>query len=703
MRRLLALSVAVWLFGGGQFIFRLPSSSAANPIAASRLPDGNATLPDSVWSNAGAPSINNVRTKCGSTIAAYGSSGSRQSASTITNAIAACSANTYVELGAGTFWLNSGIQFGTKNDITLRGQGADSTIINTTAGSGSYNAAISMQGTFIDKVGSSVGNVCDWTAGYAKGTTVITVANCGSTTPALGSLGNLSVGALLILDQLDETQDTGGIWNCAGDTNDLVSCANTVQSGSSRFNGTDNLSGKTCDNLPDFGGPGCLRTQQQVVRVTNINGSSITITPGLYMPNWNSSMKPQVWWNGTPRHGDGVEDVTIDVTNETGVDSPVHITNAYDCWVKGVKSMVAPRAHVAILWAHHITVRDGYMWQNNSHVTRDYGVEMNGGFDNLIENNIFHQGTDSNPSCNGSCAGNVIAYNFAIEDIYESTGWFQASFYLHAGGTSYNLWEGNIGPGFNSDQVHGTHHFETIFRNYLIGNQDAGCGGDFLATCTQQTIPVQIYSGSRYFNIVGNVLGQSGYHNQYQCKATSISSCSGAVTSIWVMGFTNNSGASDSTIEGYCSDAACSTRGAYDPNTHLTLFRWGNYDIVTGTGEGGTNDQTGVRWCGNSSNTGWTTRCSSTTEVPTGLSDYPNSVPATETLPASLYLSAKPSYFTTRGVPFPAIGPDVASGNISSVGGHANRNAAMDCYQTVMGGSANGLGGVLTFNRASCY
>ena len=81
-------------------------------------------------------------------------------------------------------------------------------------------------------------------------------------------------------------------------------------------------------------------------------------------------------------------------------------------------------------------------------------------------------------------------------------------------------------------------------------------------------------------------------------------------------------------------------------------------------------------------------------EVPTG-AEYPNSVPASHTLPASFYLSAKPNWWPSAKA-WPPIGPDVTGGNISGVGGHAYTIPAQDCYTSI--------GGTLTsFNAATCY
>jgi len=76
------------------------------------------------WANAGIPGgiPSGSWTQCGSTIAAYSGS-----AAAINNAIAACRPGQFVNLGAGTFNLSSGIDFTHHSNVVVRGQGANST------------------------------------------------------------------------------------------------------------------------------------------------------------------------------------------------------------------------------------------------------------------------------------------------------------------------------------------------------------------------------------------------------------------------------------------------------------------------------------------------------------------------------------------------------------------------------------------------
>lgn len=627
--------------------------------------------------------------QCGSTIAAYSGS-----AATINNAIAACGANQFVQLGAGTFNLTSGIDFTGYSNVAVRGQGADATFIVFTGAAG-CNGAVSdvcMEPTANNYAGGE-NNVCNWTGGYAAGSTSITIANCGGTTPAAGNISNLHVGSILVFDQVDEASDTGTIWNCSTEN----VCSNTIQGGGARADG------------PCVAGT-CNRSQEQNVVVTSITGSgpwTIGISPGIYMPNWRSGQSPQAFYANGHVSNVGLENLSMNHNGSASASHGVEINNCYGCWVSGVRSLYANRSHVAVTLSSHCTVQNSYFYQNISHYVVSYGVEINDSSDSLIQNNIVQQVTDSSPSCTGACEGNVIGYNFAADTQFVTPDWYQNSFYLHAAGDALNLWEGNSVTGFIGDDVHGTHHFETLFRNRFQGWQRM-CAG---VACTAQTIPINLYAGSRYFNVIGNVLGQTGWANRYQCNAISGAACpsganpsgTGSDTSIYYTGYTGNGAQQLSSITGFCASPSCSSTGDFDPQVANYLMRWGNYDAVNGSNQ------------------------FNSSEVPSGISPYGNPVPSSQALPQSFYLNTKPSWW--QGEAWPPIGPDVSGGNLgrcsggsyagalatsssqctggslaADVNGQANSIPALDCYLNTMGGAPDGSGGTpLTFNASACY
>jgi hypothetical protein len=718
-------------------------SRAVTWTGAAGFPGG--TLPDSGWAQC-------VTTAC----QAVTSAGSSATVAQINAAIASAPSNTYVALAGGTYNVTSPIIISAysseHSNVVLRGAGANQTLFvysGSSGGGGCYGDIVNIEGD-CQYVNGGEGNVCVFagasttstvTAGtYAQGSTYLSIANCGSSKPATGSLSNLKVGGIIMVDQLAETNDTGTIWNCATTvTSGTGGCAGNGDGGGMRTNGPCN--GSTCE-----------RVQEQGFVVVGINGSVVQVDQPLYLSNWRTSQQPQAWFATNTITNVGVEDLSVDTTNESAsaFGSTFHVLACNKCWVAGVRSIDTNRSHIATLYSTHNVIRDNYMFRNQSDLTVSYGYEIGGGWYHLLENNISQQITDSDPSCTAPCAGNVIDYNFDIDNSYGSgSGYIVSPFFLHSGGDVMNLWEGNIGPGFSTDNIHGTHHLETVYRNTLPGWQSY-CPG-VTGGCVVQTIPITLTAGSRYMNIIGNVLGQAAtpltgalnFANTYSCAAiSSIAACSAAYQTndthdamIYDLGYILNTYSPvaysfcNSLPYGSCtstgSGATSTPYGDWDPQVYGYLLRWGNYDVVTGA----------VRWCGNSSDTGWITTCLSTSEIPTTISSYSNAVPSygdkgagQSPMPASFYYSSKPS-FLSSSVPWPVTGPDVTSGNLGNCSGgsysgmaataaaqcgsgatlvtawagHSNANQAMLCYLNTMGGPPDGTGSVLSFNAATCY
>ena len=595
-------------------------------IAGSRATD---------WSGAGVTGgIPTTRTQCGSTISAYSGS-----ASTINSALSACGANQYVQLGAGTFQLSSGIDFGNKSNITLRGMGANQTLLVFSSSGGCSGVSSNVCARSADtNYNGQPSNSANWTAGYAPHTTTIT----------LSSTTNLHVGSQLILDQVSDVsgsqalQDTGAVFACSAYTCTENGGSSGNQSGYQRSGGTN-----------------AVRDQQQIVNVTAINGNQVSISPGLYMPNWRSSQSPGAWWATSPISYDGMENFSVDGTNSNG-QSNLQFFNCQNCWVAGVRAIAPGRAHV-ILWnCDHCTVRDSYFYSTQNAAAESYGVEQGTGSDNLVENNIF-QRVAAPLMTNSACPGCVYGYNFDINNWYSpSSTWDSNSTYTHSV-VDFLLTEGNVADGLYFDLFHGTGQFVTAFRNRYNGRMINNG-----TSTTGHTNPFIVYPYHRYINLIGNVLGTSGYHNSY----TSLQGASGDSqdTSIYVIG---------------TGTVVCCKSG--DQLTVNSLLRWGNYDTVNAA----------VRFVN--------------TEVPSNFNDtagspspYVNPVPSSQTLPASFYKSGKPSWWPS-GKAWPPIGPDVTGGNIANTGGHAYTIPAQDCYTNVMGGPADGNGSVMSFNASTCY
>ncbi|HYD16679.1 MAG TPA: glycosyl hydrolase family 28-related protein [Candidatus Nanoarchaeia archaeon] len=570
------------------------------------------------WSIAGAGVIPSRSTIC--TTLSPGAT-----AAQINTAIANCPANQVVYLNAGTYNLSSGLLI-KRDNVTLRGAGPSRTILNFTGsyacGGGVLAARVCVQADNLHDIDTPQ-NVRNWTAGYAKGTTQIT----------LDSVANLAVGSMMLLDQTDDSStDTNTIW--INDTPGVAcyDCASPSRNGN--------------------------RAQIQAVTVTAINGNVVTIDPPVMWPNIKSSKAPQAWYpsNDAAVRGVGIEDLSItNADTAPAVPQTITMYNATRSWVRNVKATHIGEKGIRLYQSTHITIRDSYFYDkqgsdSSQEGSESYGVDAFMSSSWLVENNIFHHITS--PLQCESGVGGVMSYNYTFDDFYNTSNpdWAQASSYVH-GVCAYNLYEGNHGFGFISDIVHSSNFLHTNFRNRYQGWDAAR------PLFAMQTVPIHIYAGNRYQNVIGNVLGTSIYHTQYESYPGAAGNCD---TSIYAVGFGGN-----------CGNGSIANK----LNTRTTLMRWGNWDTVNAS-----------------------TRFVSG-EVPSADAIYPNPVPGSTSLPASFYLPGKPGWWSSS-TPFPAIGPDVSGGNVTGVGGHAYKIPAMVCYES---STKDVLGMLTNFDGNLCY
>jgi hypothetical protein len=597
------------------------------------------------WTLAGAGVIPTTRTQCGSTLT------SSSTVSQINTAISNCGSNQFVLLGSGTFHLDGEGQIKiAKSNVTLRGSGPDSTTLVMTGNPTCtvYAAHICVNarpgGGAMD--GTAPQNVMTLSGGYTVGSTAITIGNGflrGSTKP--------QVGWNLILDQtVDATTRSGDTW-----PGDFV-CLEI---------GPCTLGGPPDSPVDGRGSSSTARGLFQIVQVTSITGDStcstgcaVGITPPIHSPDWKSSLTPQAWWDSSaPIHGVGVENMTIEHDTDSacgGWCSAIGIEWAHNSWVKNVKITGEIQHYdggVDIEYSTQITVRDSYVFDTNTN--DDYGIDPRTVSELLVENNIFQH--TRTPMVVEGGNGFVIAYNYTIANCDPNNQWSYGAFVNHGSGGNFWLLEGNDAMNYEVEDVHGALAFTTSFRNRFDGT-------DHGSRCTSQSVPGFLYTLARFHNYVGNVLGTSGYHRQYQTIAgASTGNCN---VSIYALG-----------LGGDCGNGG----GSYPPNdTHVaeSLMRWGNWDVVTN----------GTKW--------------DASEVPTGLANFANPVPTSQVLPPSFYLSAKPGFFGSHV--WPPIGPDVTGGDLPNVGGHAYRIPARICFEDVMRGTYADTS-ARTFNAANCY
>ena len=652
------------------------SPTRATDWSQAGLPAG---LPDANW------------TQCGQTIPAYDGS-----ADAINTQIQACAANQFVLLGPGTFHLNSSIDFGRKDNLALRGSGANSTFlvfsaagkVNCNLGNSTLIALCSTDQTDF----WSNPPVYKWTDGLAQGSTQLTLS---------GSAG-IVAGSMLFLSQNDDgysgynpttgsSLDNNGYFVCADkyQTNPTTGCA---------YDGPDGT----------YPNPFTHRWQYEAVVVTAINRNTATVTPPIKHPNWRASQVPTAMLL-QPLNSSGVEDLSIDVGNSPDVGYGIDIWACNGCWVSGVAVKNFYNWAIGENWSVHGQFQDNYIYNGDGTGPDSYGMRFSTTADNLVVNNIFHH-IRSSITFDQPDAGTVVAYNFSVNQWVGSDAMFLA-FWPHSAGDDFELFEGNASNGIVMDSSHGSHLNQTLFRNFSTGWESCANGNCGTTTSKDWGASPMVWPfDMRYGNVIGNVSGTPGFHTSYQ--NAEFNGCASGGCTIYNLGGIN---------------ASATPPIPSDPLVASTMLRWANWDTITN----------GTRFCGTASNTGWSILCGDVSEVPTNAPGYPNTVPTKAdtaagqpALPASFYYANKPSWFGS--VPWPPIGPDVTSGNVGQCAGklntqgqfaglpatndaqctgtslaaawagHVNAIPAMACYFS-LGGLPDGTGGLLPFDAHSCY
>jgi len=386
--------------------------------------------------------------------------------------------------------------------------------------------------------------------------------------------------------------------------------------------------------------------QSQTVLITGGSGNTWTISPSVYMPNWGTGVpSPTETWE-TTTVGAGLEDIGFDFTGNT---NQVQITlgNCYACWIKGNRIINGYYNQVDTKGSKSYLIANNYFYGATTLVSNPpAGVTMDTDSDGLVINNFTQLSTFY---WQGGAAGDVIAYNYQ-RDAYSNSGSqiYPPVIVEHESGGSFLLEEGNENSSLQMDNCHGTQNLDTFFRNLAPSN-------DPPYPSPGNVVSIMLGGIARFMNVVGNVLG-SAETTTY--KSTPSNPQSNAVLSIGIW-----------------------SAGPTDTLAVTSSLLWGNYDVVTGA----------VRWCGNSSDTGWSAVCGSTSEVPTTLTGtavpFENPVPTLGdtgagqgALPASFFMPTTaypnggtglswwkvctnyPECSTTQTQPFPTFGPDVTGG-----------------------------------------
>lgn len=428
------------------------------------------------------------------------------------------------------------------------------------------------------------------------------------------------------------------------------------------------------------------RARGQIVEVTSVAGNVDGISPALYTDYTLSPVATPFTANAKYA---GVENLQILSNNSGYTEGMVYASKCAYCWAKGVEVNYtdATADFVEVAWGFRDEIRDSYFSNSYAHTPGTHDSDIFIIYKtsaSKIENNIIERGHAS-IMLNWGAAGNVVAYNYSFGEFDTgSTNFVSGGLSHHGAHPQFNLIEGNVANVFYPDQVWGSSSHDTIFRNWVKGTGKAcnPTSGRGTVNCTgvngwfpfQASRAMQIGHLSWYHNFVGNIDGSVDQKN--------LLSGGNPTSHVAILNYP-------------------STRSYDSVNYNMTFGYGESNDDGTGSGCSG-----GVAPCHGTqpAQTAFLYKEYTFTNTTSNCLVGGNAGSCTASLPASFYLSGKPSWWGST-VPYPAIGPDVTGG--SGPGGHVFSttagNPAQNCYTTTMGGSDGGAGSPLTFNADACY
>ena len=668
------------------------------------------------WSTAGILGGIPARDKiCANIAAATYGNGVSDATKGIQAALNACPSGQVVSLSAGTFLLNGGT-LSVPSNVTLRGQGANLTVLNS-IGKGGYVVVLG-QGSGLQ-------------APYLINSTAINGGtNAGSKSITVANASGISAGTFLLITELNDLTNKhvtiyGDEGNCSYCATWPDGFAGTRVAGQidkvTAVNGTtltleQPLFNAYNESLPDWKpnsayalavaiNPAAQPTHVYT-QATNNKSNPFTCTSGPSAPvfptnggtvadgtcSWKdqgigTTTKPLATYFPMQAQYAGVEDLQI-YANNTGRSGNIKMGMCAYCWVSGVEGNYTDGDHVDLAWGYHDAVVNSY-WSNAYLHTS--GTDSDVLLDNfttgsLIQNNILER-LHSGVMLNGGSAGNVVAYNYAI-------GFFDAGypltsaeeFYMHSAHSEFNLWEGNIGTSTKADSIHGSNGYMTFFREWMQGAQKVcnPLSGRATVVCT----PVGTHGSP-------GVNGWWGYTNSRRLELSALNSFSNVVGLILgSQDRLNLRYPETAVVYGVCGGSISTHCG-----TLSRVFGSAGFDMALGYSNSGDGGQPG-----GGSIAGYDSLLPVNTMFAHGVYSSADSTltwasGVTHKLPASFYLPFKPAWFGS--VPFPPIGPDVVGGSANSFG-YAYSIPSEVCYESVMGGT-DSRNSPLKFDANTCY
>ena len=460
----------------------------------------------------------------------------------INRALASCPRGQTVYLAAGTYSIAGNINV--PSEVTLRGAGANLTILNATG-----------------RGGGNVINLGTASVSYSP-LSIKNGATAGSTSLLVSNGSGITVGKYLAI----------------AETNDPEYVSSNGSEGNCRW----------CDGWTKDGS----LARGQIVQVTAVRGDTISISPALYSTFTHTPIAVPFNMSATRA---GVEDLQV-YANNSGYGANFRMSACAYCWIRGVESNYTDGDHVRVYWGFHDEIRDSYFSNAYLHRPGQSDSDIQIGWKttaSLVENNIIER-THVSIMLVWGAAGNVISYNYTTGEFDNGSIYFLiGGIDFHGAHPQFNLLEGNVISVIFEDSIWGTSSHTTAFRNWVVGTSRicdpmsgrgvVKCSGTEGHYAFSAARPMLVSYLATKNNFIGNVVGSEqmqslvGYHKPLAQVASieypAVRSYDKAAYG-WVFGYgeTNDDGTGEGCAGGV---GPCHRAG-----TSRSQFLHGNYNNI---------------------------------------------------------------------------------------------------------------------------
>lgn len=249
---------------------------------------------------------------------------------------------------------------------------------------------------------------------------------------------------------------------------------------------------------PNFSVAGFAQARRPKHRVVSKTATTLTIEPPIYF-QVRAGLSVLVKAAQLQGEGVGWEDLEIDCALCTNA-FPFSFAQCVNCWVYRVKVTTTANYHIGIDSCLHMEVRQCWLDGRRSGGTNGAALLYAASSAGLVEHTVLARNFPCVEVNFGSC-GNAFVHSVFERQAGVSGGMVNTN---HAPHNSHNIYEANISPNLQCDGYFGSASDDTVFRNWFHGA---------IADQSSTTFTFSLNRFTRNYNVLGNILGWSGYKN----------------------------------------------------------------------------------------------------------------------------------------------------------------------------------------------